>query len=230
MPRTAGPVTRVFRPCRVFVPSGDHGLVCDVPSSAPGRARQIPPVHPALARPAPARPAPFLSRFTESRKAPLTLPPHACAMATSSPTGHTELTRPDGSPVRVLVVEDEALLAELLSMALRSERWDVRTAGGAAGRGGGARLPARRRRPGPVAAGRGRPFRAGRAAARNARRAGVVPGLAGGRAGAGRGADGGQRRVRHQAVRGRGGHRGAARVAAALGADRARGRCSPSAT
>jgi two-component system, OmpR family, response regulator len=39
------------------------------------------------------------------------------------------LRRPDGSPVRVLVVDDEATLAELLSMALRYEGWEVRTAG-----------------------------------------------------------------------------------------------------
>lgn len=35
----------------------------------------------------------------------------------------------DGSAVRVLVVDDEAALAELLSMALRYEGWQVRTAG-----------------------------------------------------------------------------------------------------
>jgi two-component system OmpR family response regulator len=34
----------------------------------------------------------------------------------------------DGSPVRVLVVDDEATLTELLSMALRYEGWHVRTA------------------------------------------------------------------------------------------------------
>ncbi|GAB78539.1 two-component system, OmpR family, response regulator [Austwickia chelonae] len=39
------------------------------------------------------------------------------------------LTRPDGSPVRVLVVDDEANITELLRMALRYEGWDVRTAG-----------------------------------------------------------------------------------------------------
>ena len=37
----------------------------------------------------------------------------------------TDLRRPDGSPVRVLVVDDEPTLAELLSMALRYEGWDV---------------------------------------------------------------------------------------------------------
>ncbi|MFT7838635.1 response regulator transcription factor [Saccharothrix sp. BKS2] len=39
-----------------------------------------------------------------------------------------ELRRPDGRPVRVLVVDDESTLAELMSMALRMERWEVRTA------------------------------------------------------------------------------------------------------
>lgn len=38
------------------------------------------------------------------------------------------LTRPDGSHLRVLVVDDEALLADLLSSALRYEGWDVTTA------------------------------------------------------------------------------------------------------
>ncbi|MCO1657450.1 response regulator transcription factor [Pseudonocardia sp. S2-4] len=38
------------------------------------------------------------------------------------------LRRVDGSPVRVLVVDDEAPLSDLLSMALRYEGWDVRTA------------------------------------------------------------------------------------------------------
>jgi two-component system, OmpR family, response regulator len=38
------------------------------------------------------------------------------------------LKRLDGSPVRVLVVDDERNLTELLAMALRYEGWDVRTA------------------------------------------------------------------------------------------------------
>ena len=38
------------------------------------------------------------------------------------------LRRADGNPVRVLVVDDEATLSELLSMALRYEGWEVRTA------------------------------------------------------------------------------------------------------
>ncbi|MEU2956321.1 response regulator transcription factor [Streptomyces xanthochromogenes] len=52
---------------------------------------------------------------------------------TSSPQGRTEMLRPDGSPVRVLVVDDEAPLSELLSMALRYEGWEVRSAGDGAG-------------------------------------------------------------------------------------------------
>src|ERR1700712_2958253 len=39
-----------------------------------------------------------------------------------------ELQRPGGGAVRALVVDDESTLAELLSMALRYENWDVRTA------------------------------------------------------------------------------------------------------
>jgi two-component system OmpR family response regulator len=47
----------------------------------------------------------------------------------SSSAGQPELQRPGGGSVRALVVDDEATLAELLSMALRYESWDVRTAG-----------------------------------------------------------------------------------------------------
>ena len=47
-------------------------------------------------------------------------------MAVTAPT-HA-LTRPDGSPLRVLVVDDEQMLTDLLSMALRMEGWDVRAA------------------------------------------------------------------------------------------------------
>ncbi len=39
------------------------------------------------------------------------------------------LRRPDGAAVRVLVVDDEPTLTDLMSMALRYEGWDVRTAG-----------------------------------------------------------------------------------------------------
>ncbi|MEO8889310.1 MAG: response regulator transcription factor [Jatrophihabitantaceae bacterium] len=43
-------------------------------------------------------------------------------------TERVQLSRPDGSAVRVLVVEDEDTLAQLLSMAFKYEGWDVRTA------------------------------------------------------------------------------------------------------
>lgn len=39
-----------------------------------------------------------------------------------------DLTRADGSPLRVLVVDDEVNIAELVSMALRYEHWEVAVA------------------------------------------------------------------------------------------------------
>src|SRR5215217_2664258 len=53
------------------------------------------------------------------------------------------LTRPDGTPIRVLAVDDEASLTELLSMAMRYEGWQVTTAGS----GGDAVKAAREVRP-----------------------------------------------------------------------------------
>lgn len=44
---------------------------------------------------------------------------------TTSTLQRDVLTRPDGQPVRALVVDDEATLAELLSTALRYEGWQV---------------------------------------------------------------------------------------------------------
>ncbi|WP_281357021.1 response regulator transcription factor [Fodinicola acaciae] len=53
--------------------------------------------------------------------------------ATSQPSSETaqpsKLRRADGEPIRVLVVDDEQTLAELISMALRYEDWEVRSAG-----------------------------------------------------------------------------------------------------
>jgi two-component system, OmpR family, response regulator len=49
------------------------------------------------------------------------------SMNTTAPA--PALTRPDGTPLRVLVVDDEQMLTDLLSMALRMEGWDVRAAG-----------------------------------------------------------------------------------------------------
>jgi two-component system OmpR family response regulator len=49
--------------------------------------------------------------------------------AVPEPAARGQLRHTDGSAVRVLVVDDEPTLAELLSMALRYEGWDVQTAG-----------------------------------------------------------------------------------------------------
>ncbi|MFI5758161.1 response regulator transcription factor [Streptomyces sp. NPDC051569] len=54
-------------------------------------------------------------------------------MTITSPRGRTDMLRPDGSPVRVLVVDDETSLTELLSMALRYEGCEVRSANSGAG-------------------------------------------------------------------------------------------------
>ena len=69
-------------------------------------------------------------------------------MTTTSETAdRPALRRPDGTPIRVLVVDDEPTLTDLLSMALRYEGWEVRTAADGDARGDrGPRVPARRRR------------------------------------------------------------------------------------
>jgi len=43
-------------------------------------------------------------------------------------TAQPRMTKPDGSPLRALVVDDEESLTDLLSMALRYEGWDVKFA------------------------------------------------------------------------------------------------------
>jgi two-component system OmpR family response regulator len=43
-------------------------------------------------------------------------------------TSPEPLTRPDGTPIRILAVDDESSLTELLSMAMRYEGWQVSTA------------------------------------------------------------------------------------------------------
>ena len=50
------------------------------------------------------------------------------AVAGSSPVHHSALRGPEGRPIRVLVVDDEQTLSELVGLALRYEGWDVRTA------------------------------------------------------------------------------------------------------
>jgi two-component system, OmpR family, response regulator len=49
-------------------------------------------------------------------------------MATDDPPVVPRFTHADGSPIRALVVDDEPSLADLVSMALRYEGWQVRTA------------------------------------------------------------------------------------------------------
>lgn len=46
----------------------------------------------------------------------------------TTPAPAPALLRPDGSALRILVVDDEQMLTDLLSMALRMEGWDVRSA------------------------------------------------------------------------------------------------------
>jgi two-component system OmpR family response regulator len=48
--------------------------------------------------------------------------------ATERPAQGPRLSKADGTPIRVLVVDDEPTLADLLAMALRYEGWEVRTA------------------------------------------------------------------------------------------------------
>lgn len=48
---------------------------------------------------------------------------------TSTAADRIVMRRADGSPIRVLVVDDEAVLAEMVSMALRYEGWEIGTAG-----------------------------------------------------------------------------------------------------
>jgi two-component system OmpR family response regulator len=47
---------------------------------------------------------------------------------TAPTAAQPRLRRPDGSPIRAVVVDDEDSLTDLLSMALRYEGWDVRLA------------------------------------------------------------------------------------------------------
>ena len=134
-------------------------------------------------------------------------------MTTTSPQGRTELLRPDGSPVRVLVVDDEAPLAELLSMALRYEGWEIRSAGD----GAGAVRAARDFRPDAVILDVMLPDMDGLAVLGRLRRElPDVPVLfltAQGRGGGpDRRAHGGRRRLRHQAVQPGGGRGAAARA------------------
>ncbi len=46
-----------------------------------------------------------------------------------APVERVVMRRADGNPINVLVVDDEAVLAEMVSMALRYEGWNIATAG-----------------------------------------------------------------------------------------------------
>ena len=50
-------------------------------------------------------------------------------MSASQGAAGSVLRRPDGGPLRVLVVDDETSLADVLASMLRYEGWDARTAG-----------------------------------------------------------------------------------------------------
>ena len=62
--------------------------------------------------------------------APATAAPNSGQIGNSEQIGNAEQIglRPDGTPIRVLVVDDEPSLAELLSSVLRYEGWEIRTA------------------------------------------------------------------------------------------------------
>jgi two-component system OmpR family response regulator len=60
-----------------------------------------------------------------------------------APVERVVMRRADGNPINVLVVDDEAVLAEMVSMALRYEGWNIDTAGD----GATALAAARARRP-----------------------------------------------------------------------------------
>ena len=49
--------------------------------------------------------------------------------AASSGPDRVDMRRADGSPISILVVDDEPVLAEMVSMALRYEGWEITTAG-----------------------------------------------------------------------------------------------------
>src|SRR5262245_56622131 len=51
-----------------------------------------------------------------------------CTVNENEP-GRVVMRRADGKPIHVLVVDDEPVLAELVSMALRYEGWEIATAG-----------------------------------------------------------------------------------------------------
>ena len=125
------------------------------------------------------------------------------------------LTRPDGTPIRILAVDDESSLTELLSMAMRYEGWHVSTAAS-----GGQAVKVARNQTGchrarHDAAGLRWPRGDAPHPVRGSSRAGDLPH----RKGLGRRSDRRphrrRRRLRHQAIQPGGGHRPATRPASA---------------
>lgn len=68
---------------------------------------------------------PAVAGMLRRRETPSGTLPSMSAQASQPPLP----VRPDGSPLRVLVVDDEPSLAELLATVLRLDGWAVRTAG-----------------------------------------------------------------------------------------------------
>ncbi len=127
-----------------------------------------------------------------------------------------ELTRADGSPLRVLVVDDEQNIAELISMALRYEGFEVTAAHTGTKAVGGREVVRPRRRRARHDAPRLRRARgAAPDARRRPRRTRPLPHRARRRRGPRRRAHRGRRRLRDQAVLPRGARRPAARPDAA---------------
>jgi two-component system, OmpR family, response regulator len=66
---------------------------------------------------------------TVVRDMPVQQPGVAASAARAAGAEGSSLQRSDGTPIRVLVVDDEPSLAELLASVLRYEGWEIRTAG-----------------------------------------------------------------------------------------------------
>ena len=133
--------------------------------------------------------------------------------ATSEAAPAASLQHLDGTPLRVLVVDDEPMLSELLQMALRYEGWQVNTAA----TGSEAVTLARTFDPDAVVLDVMLPDMDGLACAspaqsRPRRRAGALPHRQGRCRGSGRRADRWRGRLRHQTVQPRGGGGPVARV------------------
>ena len=75
-----------------------------------------------------------MENYSPSPGSPGALGPGGTAQASGASASSKDggIQRADGTPVRVLVVDDEPSLAELLASVLRYEGWTVRTAGNGA--------------------------------------------------------------------------------------------------